>query len=397
MSPYFIFGGVSIHGGMLGLFVLSLVLIFKQGKISVPRPIVNYSFVLLLISSYIAFMSVFINGKLASASVSYFINIVFYIFLGAFFYCANSNKYDLESQINTIINFLIISVVFNGIVILLEFQFPSFRSAVESILQSNNSNIDYLERSNRFRGLASGGAANLSLLYGFTLVALYYQFLLNKIRIYTFIFSFSVAFFSCLLIGRTGLVVAGAGIFVISIVSFFDRHLSSYKSIVFIALMFFILPVLPIFLSQFMTNYMLDYALMFFYRGLDGIKNEGTVDVLSAMTTYPNSFIDALFGVGTDSGGFFTHTRSDSGYLKMFTTMGYPLAIMLYISIGLIFIRHAQGIIKYRWLLLTFVGAWFFSEIKEPFVFKGYTARLLWFLLAMLIVDRYFKAKLIRK
>ncbi|MEZ9954241.1 hypothetical protein AB4395_17255 [Vibrio splendidus] len=365
--------------------------------INISKPIFYYSIFSASVAIYIAFVSTFLNSELATASVSYFINIIFYLVLGCLFYFAMKKSHDIESQLSLVIDFVILCALFNGVIILLEFLIPSFRVTIESILLSSNSNIDYLERNNRFRGLASGGAANLSLFYGFALVSLYYQLLLGRIKSHNFIIAFFVIFMSCLLIGRTGLVIAGVGVFLISILSFFTKNLSTFKSSFFIIMMFFILPIVPIFLSQFMTNYMLDYALMFFYSGFDGIKSEGTVDILAEMTTYPDSYLSAFIGVGSDSGGFLPNTRSDSGYLKMFTTLGYPLAIILYCLIAYVFINSSLQVNKYRWVLLVFIGAWFFSEIKEPFIFKGYTARFLWFTLAMLTADIWNKKNLTRK
>ncbi|MFM5798076.1 hypothetical protein ACET6E_04825 [Aeromonas caviae] len=379
---------------MLGIIGLSAISLYQSRRLIISPPIFICCFFLLTLSTYTAFISVFISGSIATASVGYFINISVCMVLGGLFYIYRKKRgNNVEEMIEIVLSYLILCTFINGVIILCEYFIPPLRWFIESILASNNSNIDYLERDNRFRGLASGGAANLSLLYGISLVGIYNQYLTGKIKLVRFAVSFIVILLSCLLIGRTGLVITIVGIVALSFTSIYVKNISSSKASLFFLAMAFILPVLPVFLSQYMTNYMLDYALMFLYGGVDGIKNEGTIDILASMTTYPDGFIAALIGVGSDSGGFLPNTRSDSGYLKMFTALGYPISILFYVSICMLYVSHIRKLHSYKWLLFVFVGAWFFSEIKEPFIFKGYTARFLWFVLSLLIVDGWCNRK----
>ena len=77
--------------------------------------------------------------------------------------------------------------------------------------------------------------------------------------------------------------------------------------------------------------------------------------------------------------------------MKVATSIGVPCAILLYVAVLHIGIYHVKNLagagLGVMPLLITILLVLFVSELKEPFVFKGYSARMFWLFLGALSVS----------
>jgi hypothetical protein len=80
----------------------------------------------------------------------------------------------------------------------------------------------------------------------------------------------------------------------------------------------------------------------------------------------------------------------------MFTALGIPLAIVFYLFVAYL-AKHVFTITNYKSFWVVFMLIMFIAEYKEPFIFKGYSARMMWMVIGMGLCYRfseaYWKAK----
>ncbi|WP_416137153.1 hypothetical protein ACM26W_11620 [Halomonas sp. HK25] len=380
-----------LHGG-----VLSIILFLGAHPILTARAFLQLPLVLTFICLCLFFLYnltvfVFYTEAFNTSFLTYMIQICIYILLGYVLALSfMQNSLDIDQALTICFKLIVFIVFVNSSIIILEYHFPAFRNAVESMLYlSEDSNIDYLTREFRLRGIASGGAANLSLFHGTILVLLQALYLKKKIGFISFVVASVTIFTSLLFIGRTGILVAIAGIALFHIINLLMSRdkLSVRRLIIYVTVSAIVVLVPPVFAMLFPEN-LLAYSISFFYQGIDGIRQEGTTDALVRMINIPSEWPKLLFGVGAHWGDFDLRRSVDIGYMRMFTALGIPLAVMFYLFVAYL-AKHLFTITNYKSFWMVFMLIMFIAEYKEPFIFKGYSARLMWLIIGMGLCYRF--------
>lgn len=385
LSPYFDVGGMLIHGGMISIF-----LFFVAHYRLVLRSFQQASLLLTLIGLclfclYNLILIIVYMEAFSTSFQNYMIQVGIYILLGFVlaFYMIDK-ALDLDQALTLCFRLIAFVVFINAIIILVEYHFPPFRQFVESMLyQQENTNINYLTREYRLRGIASGGAANLSLFHGTVLVLLQALYIKRKIGLLYFLVASVTIFTSLLFIGRTGIVVGFIGIVLFHFLNLMmSRQKASMRRVILYISISAIVVIAPPVFAMLFPDSLLGYSISFLYEGVEGIRQEGTVTTVASMFDMTGQWLKLLFGVGAHWGDFNLQGRVDAGYMRMFTALGIPLAVLFYLLIGYL-ARFLLVITHYKSLWIVIMIIMFIAEIKEPFIFKGYSARLMWMLIGM--------------
>lgn len=385
LAPYFDLRVMVLHGGMLATAFLLLRyyrLVFKALGVEALLIIL---IVLCLFAMYNLVVVALYSQEFTTSFQTYMIQVCVYLFLGFVLAMILMQKaLDLDQVITLVFKLATFVVFINALIILVEYHVPPFRAFIESFLYlPDNSNINYLTREYRLRGIASGGAANLSLFHGMVLVIIQALYIKKKIGvIYTLVASVTI-FTSLLFIGRTGIVVGFIGIVLFHALNLMmaRNKLSFRRFFIFISVAAIILVAPPVF-SLFFPNNVLSYSISFLYQGVEGLQEEGTAKAVANMFEIPNKWGKLLFGVGAHWGDFTLERRVDAGYMRMLTALGIPLALAFYIFYAFL-AKYVFTITHYKSVWVVLMIIMFIAEIKEPFIFKGYSARLVWMMIGM--------------
>ena len=344
------------------------------------------SFFLLLALVFISFLGVFSSflhniGQFVHLKVA--ISIVFYLFFTyAVFLIFKKKGFDF----NDLVLLILLTVVVNSSIIIFQVLDPEFRSLIEGFLAPSG-NIDWTEGF-RYRGLASGGGASLSVLIPVAFVLalhLYSEKVIGVLVLFLFI---SILMTSLFFIGRTGFLLLP-----IVFVSFVFFNLQKYIFKVF--LFFLIMIIFLLFFGEAIKDFVIgrygvgfyNYSFGFFLGGVDGIKDEGTLSIIvEFLQVVPSTFPEVLIGYGFYGGSHF-EPWTDSGYSRMFLSVGYFFGIAFYLSFFLIF---RNVILSRKFLFLTIGVALLVAEFKEPLLFTGYASRVYVLLLGYALFEYVF-------
>ncbi|KAA0014340.1 hypothetical protein F0A17_01410 [Billgrantia pellis] len=391
LSPYFDLRAAVLHGGMLSIVLFLGAHPAITLKAIQQIPLVSTFVGLCLFCLYNLTIFIFHTEVFATTFLTYMIQVALYILLGYVLALSLMTKSLDMDQVLTLCFKLVVFIVFvNSLIILIEYNFPPFRNFVESMLYlPENSNIDYLTREFRLRGIASGGAANLSLFHGTVLILLQALYIKKKIGFLYFITASVTIFTSLLFIGRTGIVVAIIGIALFHMLNFIlsKEKLSLRRILLYASIAGIVMAVPPVFAILFPEN-VLSYSITFLYRGVEGVQQEGTTAALARMINIPNEWPKLLFGVGVHSGDFDLRRSVDLGYMRMFTALGIPVAIAFYVFVAYLG-KCVLSVTHYKSFWLVFMIIMFIAEYKEPFIFKGYSARLMWMIIGVGLCYRF--------
>lgn len=385
LAPYFDLRVMVLHGGMLAtavLLVRNYRLAFRA--LSTDSPLMIFIVICLLALYNLAVVAIY-SLEFTTSFQTYMLQVAVYLFLGFVLALSLMQKVLDVDQVVTMIFKLATFVVFiNALIIVIEYQVPAFRAFIESFLYlPDNSNINYLTREYRLRGIASGGAANLSLFHGMILVIIQALYIKKKIGVlYTLVASVTV-FTSLLFIGRTGILVGFIGVVVFHILNIMmsKDKLSFRRLLLYISVVAIIVVAPPVFSLLFPDN-VLAYSISFFYEGVDGLQQEGTVQAVVNMFNVPDKWGKLLFGVGAHWGDFTLERRVDAGYMRMLTALGIPLALAFYLFYAFL-AKYLFSITNYKSVWIVVMIIMFIAELKEPFIFKGYSARLVWMMIGV--------------
>lgn len=354
--------------GPLAYFLLPLIILPLLDRF---RLLSFDSFFLLLALVFISLVGVFSSflnniGQFVHFKVA--VSIVFYLlFSYAIFIIIKKKGLDF----NDLVLLVLLAVVVNSSVIILQVLYPGFRTIVEGFLAPSG-NIDWTEGF-RYRGLASGGGASLSVLIPVAIVLalhLYSEKIIGILVLFLFI---SILLVSLFFIGRTGFLLLP-----IVFASFVFFNLQKYIFKVF--LFFLIMIVFILLFGEAIKDFVIEqygvgfynYSFGFFLGGVDGIKDEGTVGIIvEFLQVVPSTFPEVLIGYGFYGGSHF-EPWTDSGYSRMFLSVGYFFGVAFYLSFFLIF---RNVILTRKFLFLTIGVALLVAEFKEPLLFTGYASR----------------------
>jgi len=384
LTPILKLNVINVHTGYVVLLCLFL---FKKSFFN--EIINNKPFLLTCFLFYLFWVNYLINSILYfnnwgfdfiffKVTSSFLICVVFGYFLRI--YIEKGKAEDINS-FDFIFNLTFLIVLFNSMIVLMEVIFPEFKSIVESILVPNDGGINYDAKTGRgtirFRGFANTGGAILSIFHSIIGLLFFWfaaiHFKLTHIR---FILIFIIICLSLLFIGRTGILNL---IIFLPVIYILKSTISLQpKMIFFILFVLLIVFYLPILLEAYMTPFMYEYSFSFFLKGLEGLKQEGTVDKITAFYHYPFDPFKLFFGIGYYQGSFIHSWGVDAGYMKSFTSMGLLGSLIFYLIplylIIMIFIRNNISMhIKAAYLILYFIIL--FNEIKEPTLAQGPAGR----------------------
>ncbi len=385
LSPYFDLGGMLLHGGMIAIVLLLGMHPLLAARSLQQMPLVLTYIVLCFFCLYNLVIFIFYMEAFTTTFQDYVIQIAVYILMGfvlAFYLIQKA--LDMDQALTLIFKLIVFVVFVNSAIILLEYQFPAFRNLVESILYlPENSNINYLTREYRLRGIASGGAANLSLFHGTILVLLQALYIKRKISFIYFLVASVTIFMSLLFIGRTGIVVGFIGIVLFHILNLMmSKEKISMRRVLIYASVSAIVVVAPPVLALLYPDNVLSYSINFLYQGVEGLQQEGTTSTLVNMFAMSDQWSKLFFGVGAHTGDFTLIRSVDAGYMRMLTALGIPMTVAFYLFIAYL-AKFVLMITHYKSFWIVFMIIMFIAEIKEPFIFKGYSARMMWMIIGM--------------
>ena len=334
---------------------------------------------------YILFMS-FINDKFDVTFIVYLIKIVVYIGIGiSIGYLLKNRTIDLS---RFMISALFLIIVTNSFIVLFEFVSPEFRQKIESLM-TISSRVDYAAGL-RYRGLATAGGANLSVLHGLAPLSLS-LFEKSKKGYFMYWFSMVVVFMSLIFIGRSGLFV-----FILCFLVVFSKRLVQLKAFITLSIgLMVLMSILALYYDYITTNELLpshyqNYALKTVFGGYSALEQDGTIAYVSHFYNFDAPLLKILFGSGDFSGGFRHGYQypGDPGIMKLITQFGIIGSLYIYIFI-LLYTYKLNDFTQIP--LLTLFLILLLLETKEPLLWKGYAARYFWICLGVAIFT--FQAK----
>lgn len=376
MNPYTVIGPI-------GYFLLPILLFPLMDGCKLIRFDVFFLLLFLVFISFVGVFSSFLHNIGQFVHLKVAISIVVYLFFSyAIFIIFKKNGFVF----NDLALLILLSVVVNSSVIILQVLYPDFRSMIEGFLAPSG-NRDWTEGF-RYRGLASGGGASLSVSIPVAIVLalhLYSEKIIGILVLFLFI---SILLVSLFFIGRTGFLLLPI---VFSFFAFFNLKKYIFKVFLF----FLIMVIFLLFFGEAIKDFVIEqygvgffnYSFGFFLDGVDGFKDEGSVSIIfEFLQVVPSTFPEVLIGYGFYGGSHF-EPWTDSGYSRMFLSVGYFFGVAFYLSFFLIF---RNVILSKKFLFLTIGVALLVAEFKEPLLFTGYASRVYIFLLGYALFEYVF-------
>lgn len=383
----FLFGVIFILNPYTKLLPLSYLLL--PLVISALR--YNFKFISLdIFFSFLAMIGISLIGVLSSIYSDIFQIAHLRVTISLFFsfliaYTALIHFYQKGKAVNDVIYISLLVLTFNSLIVLVEVGQPSVRSLIESFLAPSG-NRDWSEGI-RYRGIASGGGASLSLVIPIAFVLLLHLFNEKYIGIVQSAVLGGILILSALFIGRTGLVLLPV-IIVLYVAFNFRKHFLKLILLLVLVILPSVLYMehLKIFIIDEFGIGFYNYSVGFMLEGLSGFENEGTVTILlSFLQVLPASFPEILIGYGFYGGSEF-EPWTDSGYARMFLSVGYLFGTLFYI---LFFFAFRTTIKSHSFVLVSLGVVLLIGEVKEPLLFSGYGSRIyILILVAFMLSDK---------
>lgn len=291
----------------------------------------------------------------------FFLNLLIYVLLFAI-YCVIEFE-DVKSFLFVYLSCFVIQAIF------------VFWAVIDSNMRlllynlfyfGDNRFEDAIENGKRIMGIKLYGAEG-SVICSTSIVLLTYCYLKNYIKVIVYFVFFIVLFGMTLFIGRTGVFIELLCVFYAIL---FGKRVNR--------LMVFILVVISVILIGFFLSEILSHAEngeYLFRWMLNAFTNEGRDATLNGINrTLPPFSTEFIFGtmvlVGKTSSGIIVD--SDSGYIRMYSSLGIIGSIFFYLGIlslyRIVKINKNEKLIKCFFLLLIIIS--FIIEYKEPFILK---------------------------
>ena len=288
-------------------------------------------------------------------------------------------------------------ILLNYSLILMEVNFPALRDAVENFLVPTG-NIDWTDGF-RYRGISASGGAGLSLLLPITASITLYLYSQMKLGIFFTFISILISLLATLVIGRTGLVlllIVFTSYLILIITRSFNRPRIILGSSVFVilgVLIFFVgYDYLLSYLDEMFGKGFVSYSFGFLFKGREGIESEGTVGTIAKfLSILPTNFPEIITGYGFYGGSDFS-PWTDSGYSRMFLSVGWPFGLLFYVCVFYLFFKNFR---INMFLILTMGAILLAAEAKEPLLFSGNASRV--FILIVVFLSMQREAKLSAK
>ncbi|CAN1487082.1 hypothetical protein MCEMAEM4_00087 [Burkholderiaceae bacterium] len=366
--------------GPFGYYVAAPIFFYSLRYLTIINLKILFLFIFCIFISILGVLSSVVHGidQLEHFKVSVLIFVYFIIGFGLCLGLSNKIRF---------IDFLVLSmyvVVLNGVVVLLQVIFPEFRSIVESAFVEGG-NIDWTEGF-RFRGLASAGGASLSVLSAVMVYLSLHLYSNNRINIIKLYFILLILITSVLFIGRTGVLLISVALLMYVVSNgFLNLRILIYFIAGVLLFIFIGVDLIEDFISYYFGDGYFKYSLGFILEGKDGIEGEGTTQVVyEYLKVLPSGFPEVVTGYGFYGGSSFT-PWTDSGYARMFLSVGYLFGFLFYVSIFYIFWFSS---VSKKDLLFPILILLAISEVKEPLLLSGFSARLFFILLGFSAAEK---------
>jgi hypothetical protein len=377
LNPYTVIGPLGYYA-VLPLIGCSFLILRQSIGMNVL-----FSFMVLIFISLLGLLSSAIHGITQVEHVKVAVLIFVYFCTGVGLFYLFKNKIDFN-------DYLVVALcvgIFNGLIILLQVQFSEFRALSESILVEAG-NIDWTDGF-RYRGLASSGGASLSVLSAVMVFISLYLYGIKRLNLFFACFSLTVLISAVFFIGRTGILL----ILIAFILYLFTHAIKSPRLISFLS---FILIFIVFFGFEFIKSFLIEeygegfyrYSLGYFLEGREGFENEGTIKVIADfLKVVPDKFPEIIIGYGFYGGSNF-YPWTDSGYARMFLSVGFFWGFSFYIIAFFIFKNLCFDRPAFFWPLIFILAL---AEVKEGMMFSGYSSRLLFISLGFLTAEKSFR------
>lgn len=382
---------ITIHTGYLAGFIVLIGNYKKMGRAISLKSNLNFLFFISFLIIYCFIISL-IYRNIAIQFISILISLIFYTI---FSFIISSQIHIKSNDYNSFIKlmkYILIGIFINSIIILLEFQYPSFKLLLETILvNDSNANINYLEHPFRLRGLAAAGGAGLSIVNASAIwmcIFLGKRDHINKSLALLIILIINI---SNIFTGRVGLIYG----IIFSIYFIFFIYLRAVnKNKFFLIRDIFILIIFIRLFSDFnLSDEILAWAFEWTNSFQGGKFSTSSTDDLNQMLFIPDNLIHFLFGIGFFEGENKFYPRTDSGYLKTLLSIGFIFSIMFYSILFLKIFKISVIDNKLKLFLYPLIALLLIVEIKEPFLYQNFLARTVFLLMGMQVVISYERKK----
>ncbi|MBL4608250.1 MAG: hypothetical protein JKY01_10550 [Pseudomonadales bacterium] len=382
LNPYTIYGRPGI-----AISILLVLYALKTGAYKVDLKENNIIFCLLFVIGLFGALISYVSG-IGQFSHPFVVISLMIVWLSAQALHKLCIRYGFEFDEFVLI--ILHVILLNYVFILMEVNFPTARSASEKFLAPAG-NIDWTEGF-RYRGISASGGAGLSLLLPVATTITFYLYNQKKIGLLSAGLSFSVSLLATLVIGRTGLVllpIVFAAYLILIIRTSLKRPQilvsSSFLTLLIISMTFLGYDYLVSYLEATFGAGFIEYSFGFLLQGSDGIKSEGTVGVIAQfLTVLPTELPEILTGYGFYGGSDFS-PWTDSGYSRMFLSVGWPLGLLFYFCVFRLFFKNYR---MKSFLISTMGVVLLAAETKEPMLLSGNSARVFVLIVVFLSMQR---------
>ncbi len=352
---------------VLGIIILfrKKILIFKD--YSVWKTCRKYYIFQLCVYMYTSILILFLAGKEHGTTISG--SILEFLVFGLLGYIMFLNLFD---NIDELMHVLLIVTVIQCIIIFSGILFPWASAIIDHFMDDYT--LSYFNYSKfRLGGYAGGigcitstGSMQLSL--GMISASYFIQTKKNNLK-YFFLFMF-ITFIS-VAVARTSFILSMVAVSIIIITSIFSKNFKLLKNITSIIFVLFI-GILVINFTGLASNLPQIFKRFFF------LVEHGSNSFFLAYfdNKVPPISLHTIIGTGIISGdiGNGTMIIADGGFFRMYTALGLPLSIILYLVVfGTIFkhfLKAKESPIKYT--ILIFLCYLLIGEIKEPYLYTNY-------------------------
>ncbi|HEY9135481.1 MAG TPA: hypothetical protein VIM85_06780 [Pseudomonadales bacterium] len=382
LNPYTIYGRPGIV-----ISVLLTIYALKTGAYKVDLRENSILFGLMLLIGLLGALVSFINGIGQLSHPQVVLSLVI-VWLSAQALCKLCIRYGIVFDEFALM--ILQVILLNNILILLEVNFPVVRDFVENFLVPAG-NIDWTEGF-RYRGISASGGAGLSLLLPISTTITLYLYDQRKLGLLPSVLFVLISLLATLVIGRTGLLlfffVFAAYLILIMRESLRRPLILVNSSVLFLlgtSVAFFYYDYLVSYLKAAFGEDFIWYSFGFLLQGSEGIKSEGTVGIIAQfLTVLPTEFPEILTGYGFYGGSDFS-PWSDSGYSRMFLSVGWPLGFLFYFCIFRLFFKNY----RINFFLIATMGFFLLvAETKEPLLFSGNASRVFVLIVTFLSMRR---------
>lgn len=382
LNPYFVFG----KPGQLLAFLLAVYSVSHGISMLLWRSVLK-NLLILFFLSLIGLISSIFHGieQFNHVSVALSLMVLALASHGLWLICKRCGV-----STDRLMFMILTAVLINSLIIVLELNFDALRAAIEMYLDPIDAgSINYAE-GYRLRGIASSGGANLSLLIPAATTIALYLFKKRIIGIWFLTVSIALLIFSATVIGRTGLILIPVPFMFFL---FFElkginlqRAFSIFGFLVLVVLLLqYFSSIGREFLSDKFGEGFLFYSFEFLFEGKSGVEQEGTAGIIAGfLQVLPTELAEIFFGYGFYGGSYF-EPWTDSGFSRMFLSIGYVFGLAFYFLIFRLYfsIRSFD-----KFLIFSFIAILTFGEVKEPLLFSGFVSRVFMMILVFVTMGK---------